>query len=74
MQIFCNRAKLWEDSKHPDLCYSSNAAVSVSFRWEEECTMRMDLQQRIVDLQEVILCRPWLCIHNVSLSLSSSGP
>lgn len=55
MQIFCNRAKLWEDSKHPDLCYSSNAAVSVSFRWEEECTMRMDLQQRIVDLQEVIL-------------------
>lgn len=25
------------------------------FRWEEEYTMRMDLQQKITDLQEVTL-------------------
>lgn len=27
-----------------------------TFRWEEEYTMRMDLQQKIADLQEVTLC------------------
>lgn len=34
--------------------------ICVSLRWEEEYTMRMDLQQKIADLQEVTLCRP-LC-------------
>lgn len=36
----------------------SNFFISASLRWEEEYTMRMDLQQKIVDLQEVTLCGP----------------
>lgn len=62
-------------SEHPELYCPSNAGVSLSFRWEEECTMRMDLQQKIADLQEVIsvhtLCRTRLRMRNASSGESS---
>lgn len=36
-------------------------SVSVSLRWEEEYTMRVDLQQKMADLQEVASCQP-VCV------------
>lgn len=39
-------------------CLFLKTYISLSFRWEEEYTMRMDLQQKIADLQEVRLCGP----------------
>lgn len=41
----------------PDWRVAYFCYFTVSFRWEEEYTVRMDLQQKIADLQEVMLFR-----------------
>ena len=46
------------------VCVRNVSSVSVSLRWEEEYTMRMDLQQKIADLQEVTLCKP-VCLYEM---------